>query len=342
MLHDNSSKQTAFTRGSARYFLSLILLGLTAVPVAGAAEPEGTAVVAIVGGEKIEAGEVKQTMDAAFGRRKLDSATLPALQAQSLDQVVNRQLVAAWLDKQKLGATSQEVNLRLQEIRAELEQQKVTFESLLTTRSLTEPQLRRILSWEMGWKKYLATQTTDQALEAYFNAHRRDFDGTEVRTSHILFKVPGLKENSPESGGLLASAMSRAKQLREEIVAKKITFAEAAQKYSDGPSGKAGGDLGFIPRRDRMAESFSQAAFALEKGAISEPVVSPFGVHLIQCTEIKPGTKTWKEVRGDLETFAAQGAFLKLVEQLRPAATIQFTGTMPYFDPVTRKLVMGK
>jgi parvulin-like peptidyl-prolyl isomerase len=340
--HPTKPSRAAATPPSALFVLPLVLPLLLAPAISSAADPADTAVVAIVGGEKIEAAEVKQTMDAAFARRKLDPASLPNLQAQSLDQVVNRRLVAAYLDKQKLGASSHEVDVRVKEIRAELDQQKVTLESFLTSRKLTEAQLRRNLSWEMGWKKYLVSQTTDQALEAYFKAHRRDFDGTEVRASHILLKVPGLKENSPESSSVLSSALGRAKQLREEIASKKTTFADAAEKYSDGPSGKTGGDLGFFPRRDRMSETFSQAAFALDKGAISQPVVSPFGVHLILCTEIKPGTKTWKEARAELETYAAQDAYLKLVEQIRPSAAIQFTGEMPYFDPVTRKLAPGK
>ena len=44
-----------------------------------------------------------------------------------------------------------------------------------------------------------------------------------------------------------------------------------------------------------MPEPFASAAFALGKGAISQPVISMFGVHLIRCTQEKPGTKTLKD-----------------------------------------------
>jgi len=40
-----------------------------------------------------------------------------------------------------------------------------------------------------------------------------------------------------------------------------------------------------------MDEAFSRAAFALQTGQISPPVRSPFGVHLIRCEAIKPGTE---------------------------------------------------
>ncbi|NIP86218.1 MAG: hypothetical protein GTO03_11885, partial [Planctomycetales bacterium] len=90
--------------------------------------------------------------------------------------------------------------------------------------------------------------------------------------------------------------VERAQQIRREILDGKITFADAVARYSTGPSRREGGQLGFIGRQGPMDEPFSAAAFALGKKEISPPLVTRFGVHLIQCLEIKPGTKTWTEV----------------------------------------------
>lgn len=69
-------------------------------------------------------------------------------------------------------------------------------------------------------------------------------------------------------------------RLRERILSGE-SFEELAVEYSDDGSGRNGGYLGsFGP--GEMTYAFEYAAFALEIGELSEPVVTPFGVHLIR------------------------------------------------------------
>lgn len=63
------------------------------------------------------------------------------------------------------------------------------------------------------------------------------------------------------------------------------TFEELAQRYSQCPSGKDGGDLGFFAR-GRMDEDFEEAVFSLKPGEITrKPVRTKFGYHIIRRTE---------------------------------------------------------
>lgn len=62
------------------------------------------------------------------------------------------------------------------------------------------------------------------------------------------------------------------------------SFADLAKQHSKCPSGQKGGDLGqFGP--GQMVQPFESATFGLEVGAVSEPVQTQFGFHVIHRTE---------------------------------------------------------
>jgi len=82
------------------------------------------------------------------------------------------------------------------------------------------------------------------------------------------------------SGPDLDAAISEMAGLRDRILAGE-SFEDLAAEYSDDGSASNGGSLGTFGPGDMVA-AFEQAAYALEPGEVSLPVVSPFGVHLIR------------------------------------------------------------
>jgi peptidyl-prolyl cis-trans isomerase C len=60
-------------------------------------------------------------------------------------------------------------------------------------------------------------------------------------------------------------------------------FSKLASQYSTCPSKQQGGDLGQFGR-GQMVKPFEDAAFSLQVGAISEPIQTQFGYHLIYRT----------------------------------------------------------
>jgi peptidyl-prolyl cis-trans isomerase C len=62
------------------------------------------------------------------------------------------------------------------------------------------------------------------------------------------------------------------------------SFEDVAKKISLCPSGKKGGDLGWFGK-GQMVMEFEKAAFSMEKGAISKPIKTQFGWHLIKLND---------------------------------------------------------
>lgn len=114
-------------------------------------------------------------------------------------------------------------------------------------------------------------QADDATLKATYESRKADF--TEFKARHILFKA--------ESDAEAKAALEKAALLRERLV-KGQDFGRTAESLSEDPSAKGnGGDLGWF-NAARMVKAFSDATAALKVGEISQPVRTPFGVHLIK------------------------------------------------------------
>ena len=70
-------------------------------------------------------------------------------------------------------------------------------------------------------------------------------------------------------------------EVRPRIISQELTFEAAAAEYSEDSSAETGGDLGSFDR-NRMVAPFTEAAFSLPEGEISQPVRTKFGWHLIE------------------------------------------------------------
>ena len=111
---------------------------------------------------------------------------------------------------------------------------------------------------------------------------------TQSRARHILLRAsPQLSE---------AAARARLSDLRGQIVAGRIDFAEAARQQSQDGSAAAGGDLGWASPGQFVPE-FEEVMNRLAPGEISEPVSSRFGVHLLQLVERRQTTVSPREQR---------------------------------------------
>ncbi len=102
----------------------------------------------------------------------------------------------------------------------------------------------------------------------------------EVGASHILVSYAGATQAEPSVTRTKEEALARALELKKQL-SNGGSFADLARKESDGPSKLNGGSLGTFGR-GAMVPAFEQVAFSQAVGAVSDPVETPFGYHLIR------------------------------------------------------------
>src|SRR5205085_2086831 len=124
---------------------------------------------------------------------------------------------------------------------------------------------------------------------AYFDQHKTDFAGPGRAVLSVVM-IPRVVTAADS-----AAARTRALQLRDEI-AKGAKFEDVAKRESaDTASGAQGGDLG-RGGKNRFVPEFEKAAYALKVGEVSQPVLTPFGYHLIRVDEHKGDTLALRHI----------------------------------------------
>ena len=148
--------------------------------------------------------------------------------------------------------------------------------------------------------------TNDEAMKKVYEEASKQISGDEeVHARHILVETE-----------------DEAKAVKAELD-KGADFAELAKKKSKDPGASDGGDLGFFTK-DQMVPEFSQAAFTLEPGKVSDPVKSQFGWHIIKVEE-KRSRKApdFDQVKAQIETYVTRKAQADYVAKLREVAKVE-------------------
>lgn len=180
-------------------------------------------------------------------------------------------------------------------------------------------------------KKTITLNEAD--VKTYYEQNALRLSGEEERrASHIL--INAAKEAPPAEHQM---AKARAEELLQAVRKAPDSFAEVAKKNSQDPGSAAnGGDLDFF-KRAGMVKAFSDAAFALKKGDISEVVQSEYGYHIIKLTDIKtPKQRSFEELRpsmeADLKTQQAQRKFAESAEAFTNGVYEQSDSLKPVAD----------
>jgi peptidyl-prolyl cis-trans isomerase SurA len=141
---------------------------------------------------------------------------------------------------------------------------------------------------------------------------------TQTRARHILLRL------SPQLSQTQAVAQLNA--IRRDILSGSADFAEVAKRISQDGSAPQGGDLGWASPGMFVPE-FEQAMNQLRPGQIAEPLLSRFGVHLIEVTDRRDAPMSDAEQRNLARNILREGkleeAYAGWVQEIRGRAFVE-------------------
>lgn len=156
----------------------------------------------------------------------------------------------------------------------------------------------------------LAQALSDAAVQEAYNIQFANLEPSqEYNASHILV------ETEEEALAIKADLDGGA------------DFAATAQAKSTGPSGPNGGSLGWFGK-GAMVPTFEAAVTGLEIGAVSMPVETQFGWHVIILNETRNvSAPTLESIRPEIENNLREAALSAAIDELRSNADIDQSGT---------------
>lgn len=285
---------------------------------------EATGPVAEIDGETIGADAFNEVVQKQFGNspRPVPKSLAKRLKGKLITRMVEKHLLEREIEEAGVEVSDEETEKEMERFKEQFPNEKA-YEKFLSSRQMDKEQLEDKVKKDVKLKKMLEEKrdvqvTEKEAKEHYENNIDRYKQPEQVKARHILIKAE--KEADKKE------AKKRAEELAKKARKKGTDFAKLAEKNSEGPSAKKGGDLGYFAR-DRMVGAFAEKAFGMKKGEISDPVETRFGYHVIKREGHREAkTESFESVKEEivskLEREKFQKAVDSYVEELRNNAEI--------------------
>ncbi len=269
---------------------------------------------------------VRQKIEESAAGPERDRALQNARQAY-LNRMIDNLLIEQ--EASRLGITVQDEEVT-NTIRSLLAQRNLTvadFEKILEQEGLSFESYKKEVKEQMTRSRVIRRElratiaVTDEEIGEYYQQHRDLYEGDPaVRMKQIVLFYP---ENAD------AATISQVKIRMADILARLKSgesFERLASLYSQGPTAREGGDIGFIPK-GIMPPELEQIAFSLEPGEISGVIESAAGLSIIAVTD-KRGSgilaidAVREEIKEKIVETKMEKKFEEWIEALRSKAHI--------------------
>jgi peptidyl-prolyl cis-trans isomerase SurA len=318
-----------FTKGSL-IALSFIALFLSFLKGLSDSAVMLDRVVAVVNKEVITWSELYKTMeyDASDQVKSLDEQARMKVfkdnEAVFLDRLIDMRLEVQEAARIGLEVSSDEVKEAIEDIKKKYSLTDKALEESLKKDGLTFEEYKKRLSEQILVSQLINREIrskivlSDGDAKKYFDANRDKFsDGETFKLREILLKKP---EHDADRKAVEERASLIMQRLKEGD-----DFSALAREYSDDPSGKMGGDLGYI-KKSYMAKEFVEVLSHMKVGDFSNPFWTEKGLHIIKLDEKVPpksATEVMENVKKQLAEAEFTERYKSWIKGLREKAHIE-------------------
>ncbi len=319
---------------------------------------QGSDVIVTVNGTVITRAQLDENVQPIIEyREQMQQKTTPSLHEQYESQMLDNMITEILFDEQvkanNIEVTEQDVdnyimemikasdpNMTMEDFKSQMEARGTDFSQLKNTMQ------KRLMMTKLLEIKYPGElDISEQDAKKFYDENQRFFQKPEmVRASHILIVPDKSDPNNIEQ--TKAVAKQKAQNILEQI-RNGADFAEMAKAYSDCPSASRGGDLG-LNHRGQWIPAFSNAAFSLQIGQVSDVVESSRGFHIIKVTNHSDAsTVPFDEAKNNiikvLQSRKEQELIPQMVEKMKEEAEIVYPpdSTLRSYQPTESRIREG-
>jgi peptidyl-prolyl cis-trans isomerase SurA len=307
-----------------RYLIAALFALALAAPVQAAGQTRVlNQVAAIVNGDMIALSDVQRHSAQEIARRGITGGDADSARAReqifvaTLDSMIMDILIRQEAARYGVSSSDAEVENELRMIQQRAQMTPRQFEDQLIRQGSTLAQakeeihnsiLRQRMITVMVARKIIVTR---EEVAGYYAEHQNEF----------------IIQHSVDVSLLLAKPGTDLRKVRDEIISGKISFADAARKYSSAPNAANGGQMGAIPWRE-LNQEWKQTLSNLMPGQVSEIMRAGGTAYLLQLNStLEEATLSLEEATPQIEEILRapklNERFEEYYAQLRKNAVVE-------------------
>ncbi|CCO24537.1 SurA N-terminal domain-containing protein [Maridesulfovibrio hydrothermalis] len=245
----------------------LIAMICLSASFASAGEKVVDGIVAVVNGDIVTMYELRSKMAPIMKQFNSESITaveaeqIKKIRKQILERMINEMIIDQEAKKLGVNVSQQDIDNEVKRIKESSKLSDEEFERQLTLQKTNLKDFKAKIGQDIRKHRLLSYKiknkvvVTDEEIKAAWNSTRT---AEEKKAKSVHLKL------------ILFPADASADSVREQIISGEISFEEAADKYTVGPGGGSGGDLGVLDWGD-LATTWHDALSGLEPGGVSAP-----------------------------------------------------------------------
>jgi peptidyl-prolyl cis-trans isomerase SurA len=274
-------------------------------------------VVALVNKEVITWSELYQLMEreASDEMESLDEDERMEIFKKSehafLERLIDIRLQIQEAKRLGIGASPEEVDEAVENIKKKYSLTEEALEASLEQEGLTFEEYKETLSEQIMISKLVNQQIRSKILvsDEEVNDYLNKDEGTIV--SQESYKLRQIFFNMPENDDMKKDVEEKASYIIEKLNGGE-DFSRLAQEYSEDPSAKLGGDLGYI-QKEFLTKEFIDVLSDMAIGDSSMPFWTQQGLHIVKL-EDKTSARTDEDSKEKLKEKLQEEKFLKTYE----------------------------